>query len=208
MTRLPPFRRTTFLRDDSGATLVEFALVIGLLLVLIFMMFDFGRIANAMVFTQKGVERVARAAIVSAPVCGSVPTTVQRRSGNSSDPGTLCRSAADPCDTYTVTCTANPRTATAGSVPAIMDPFLPAVSTGGTLTFSYESDNYPDSPRIGFVTGPTAPIVSVELSGVRLTMVSPLAGLLGLVSGTQSTLFQNGFTLPTIRVSLPAEDLQ
>ncbi len=208
MSRASPPRRGAFPRDDSGATLVEFALVIGLLLILIFMMFDFGRIMNAMVFTQKGVERVARAAIVTAPVCGGVPTVVQRRSGNTSDPGTLCRSAADPCDTYTVTCTADPRAAPGGSVAAIMDPFLPAVSTGGTLTFTYESDNFPGSPRIGFVTGPTTPIVSVELSDVRLTMVSPLAGLLGLVSGSESTLFQNGFTLPTVRVSLPAEDLQ
>lgn len=203
MRRAGPFRRGRFLRDDSGATLVEFALVIGLLLVLIFMMFDFGRIMNAMVFTQKGVERVARAAIVSPPVCGGVPTSVQRRPGNSSDPGTLCRSEADPCQPFEAVCAVDPRTAAAGSVAAIMDPFLPAVSTGGQLTFSYDFD-----ANIGFVTGPVAPTVSVELADVRLTMVSPLAGLLGLVSGSESTLFQNGFTLPTVRVSLPAEDLQ
>lgn len=56
LLRLQFWRRSVFLRDESGATAVEFVLILPLLLALIFGLIDFGRIG----FVQVSVTAASR----------------------------------------------------------------------------------------------------------------------------------------------------
>ncbi|MGV6803384.1 MAG: hypothetical protein ACWA49_04195 [Ruegeria sp.] len=69
------------------------------------------------------------------------------------------------------------------------------------MQFSYEFD-----PNIGFLGGPFAPMVTVELNLNDFQFVSPLAALANVAGATSSSLSSTaGYS--NFSVSLPAEDL-
>lgn len=197
--------RRRFGADDSGASLVEFSLVIALVLVLFFAILDFGRIGYAFVAGQKAVQNAARLAVVSEPVCTGVPTVhVLKNTTLVEEFGTQCSAASLPCKVEPAyTCAGSGDTATAihAAVQALLPP---GVGVNG-LTYSYTYD-----PRLGFLGGPYTPMVTVEMPVARLPMISPLGPLLQLVGGATGTqLFAGGeFTLPPISVSMPGESLE
>ena len=197
--------RRGFGADDSGASLVEFSLVIALVLVLFFAILDFGRIGYAFVAGQKAVQNAARLAVVSPPVCTGVPTEhVLKNTTTVEEFGTQCSAATLPCKVEPAfTCVGSGTTATAihAAVQALLPP---GVGVGG-LTYSYTYD-----PRLGFLGGPYTPMVTVEMPSASLPMISPLGPLLQLVGGAAgSQLFASGqFTLPPISVSMPGESLE
>ena len=207
---LPARARRRFGGDDSGASLVEFSLVIALVLVLFFAILDFGRIGYAFVAGQKAVQNAARLAVVSPPVC-SIPSShlLDSSQTNATRPwefGTPC--SQGPCDdTQPPPCDPadNADSATAVAIHTAVRPLLPPGVGVTGLTYRYSYD-----PRLGFLGGPYTPRVTVEMPTASLPMISPLGPLLQLVGGaTGSQLFADGeFTLPPISVSMPGESLE
>ncbi len=91
-------------RDETGASLVEYTVVIILFLLVFFAILDFGRLGFNWVMTEKAMQRAARIATVRPPACAGVPE-IHSRQGSSSDPfGTLCRAGAVCVDGGTQSC--------------------------------------------------------------------------------------------------------
>lgn len=216
--RHPTQTRRGFPRDENGASLVEFALVIALVLVLFFAILDFGRIGFAFVAGQKAVQNAARLAAVSPSAClTALPPTHDIATGTTAEFGTNCsvKSAQAPTQSVckaetTIECQGENATATA--IFEAVQALLPPGATRENLYFRYSFDE-----RLGFLGGPYTPMVTVDLvnaqspaEGAWIAMISPLGPLLQLVGGaTGSQLFQNGrFTLPVISVSMPGESLE
>ena len=51
-------------RDESGASLIEYTIVVVLFLLLFFSVLDFGRLGFNWVMTEKAMQRAARIAVV------------------------------------------------------------------------------------------------------------------------------------------------
>jgi Flp pilus assembly pilin Flp len=192
----------SFLADESGGNLVEFALVVTLFLFLLFAIIDFGRIGYAWVGANKATQLAARIATVRPPACPGVPTMNVR--GTSASPpqfGALCRAGAGVCAApATVTCVGSAANPTALEIFNAVRPLVPE-TTIDQMTFSYASD-----PNLGFLGGPYVPMVTVEFTGVQFRFVSQLGAFVTAMTGQASTL---GTTLdmPGMSVSLPGEDL-
>lgn len=83
-------------RDEAGASLVEYTVVIILFLLIFFAILDFGRLGFNWVMTEKAMQRAARIAATRPPACAGVPETIGRTSTATAF-GTLCRSGAGVC---------------------------------------------------------------------------------------------------------------
>jgi Flp pilus assembly protein TadG len=195
-------RVRTFLADESGASLVEFALVVTLFLFLLLAMIDFGRIGYTWVGANKATQLAARIAAVRPPACAGVPTTnVRGTSGASPEFGALCRAGTAICAApATVTCVGNAANPTALEIFNAVRPLVPETAIN-QMTFSYAAD-----PNLGFLGGPYVPMVTVEFTGVQFRFISRLGAVSSAMTGQGSTL---GATLnmPGMSVSLPGEDL-
>ncbi|MFN3938323.1 MAG: TadE/TadG family type IV pilus assembly protein [Gemmobacter sp.] len=192
----------THLRDESGATLVEYAIVMALFLFLLFGLIDFGRLANSVAMAEKAVHIAARTAIVRPPACAGVPLRHERGSATAPGYGTPCRSVPGACAMpAAVICTGSAGNATAVEIFNRVRPLLPAGSTIADLRFRYEPD-----PALGFLGGPYTPIVTVELADIDFVFTTPLGALAG-VAGVPGSTLGGTVVLPTASVSLPAEDL-
>lgn len=204
MTRRVSFRNALrrFRREEDGANLVEFSIVVLLLLFLLFAIIDFGRIANAWVGANKATQVAARIAAVRPPACPGVPQTNQRGALTTPLFGTLCRFGSGTCaDPGPIECSGVAGNATADEVFAAIRPLLPPDTAIGNLRFRYTYD-----PDLGFLGGPYVPMVTVELDGVDFVFVSQLGILLDALTGSGSEL-GGDLAIPTMSVSLPAEDL-
>ncbi|WP_136644773.1 TadE/TadG family type IV pilus assembly protein [Tabrizicola sp. YIM 78059] len=205
--RAPPsVRASAFLRDEGGATLVEFAIVISLFLLIFFGLIDFGRLAYHVVNSERAVHAAARVAVVRPPACLGVPTFVSL-SGSApagTDYGTKCSAGANICQApATITCTGSAANPTAAEVWTQARVVLPPNSTIANLRFTYSYD-----PRLSFLGGPYVPVVTVALEGVDFDFVTPLsalARLAGAAPGGPSP--GSSIPMPAISVSLPGEDL-
>ena len=83
-----------FRRGEAGASLIEYAIVFSVFLLIFFAILDFGRLGFNWVMTEKAMQRAARIAIVRPPVCANVPDSFDLATGSGADLGTLCRSGA------------------------------------------------------------------------------------------------------------------
>jgi hypothetical protein len=187
--RLDPARR--FLREEAGAGLVEYALVILLFLTLLFGIIDFGRLGFAVVSANKANQIAARIAAVRPPVCPGVPTRNLRGADTDATFGTLCRAGTGICAAPNVPpCSGSADNPTAAEIFAAVRPLLPPGAEIADLEFTYSYDE-----NLGFLGGPFVPMVTVELDDVPFNFVVPLGRLTA------------GITLPRMSVSLPGEDL-
>jgi len=194
-----------FRRSEDGASLVEFSLVVGLVLLIFFAILDFGRIGYAFVMGQKAVQNAARMAATRPAACNGLPSRhVLRNTQLAVDFGTSCSDASAPCEPEApVTCAGSAGNPTALAIHAAVRPILPPSVGVDGLTYSYTYD-----PGLGFLGGPYTPMVTVEMANAAVPMVSPLGNLMGLFTTYAQTPFQGDFALPTISVSLPAESLE
>lgn len=197
-----------FAADVAGATLVEFSLVLGVFLLLVFGLIDFGRMGYTHVMAQKATQMAARIAVVRPAVCpfpsalGDPPRHV-RHANATDDFGTMCRKEPGMiCASVSVTCVGSPENATAAEIFDRVAALLPPGATAANLQFRYSSD-----PNLGFLGGPFTPVVSVELVDMRFDFVSPLGALAAFAGATGAEGLDDGFELRAMSVSLPAEDL-
>jgi Flp pilus assembly pilin Flp len=193
--RLPLCRHLSaarrFLRDEAGAGLVEYALVILLFLTLLFGIIDFGRLGFAVVSANKATQIGARIAAVRPPACPGVPTEHARGAATMPTFGTLCRAGTGTCDDPgPITCTGRADDPTSAEVFAAVRPLLPPGAGIDDIRFSYRFD-----PNLGFLGGPYVPMVTVEFAEVPFNFIVPLGRVAGEI------------TLPGMSVSLPGEDL-
>jgi hypothetical protein len=199
-------RSRTFLKDEDGATLVEFAMVISLFLLIFFGLIDFGRLAYHVVTTERAMHAGARIAAVRPPACAGVPLTISLASSApaSTDYGISCNAPGGPfCQNPgPVSCLGDMANPTAAEVWSAVGVVLPPGSDVSNLRFSYTYD-----ARMGFLGGPYVPVVTVEMEDVTFDFITPLAGLAAIAGMTGGSSLQSSITLPSMSVSLPGEDL-
>lgn len=219
-----------FLRSECGASMIEYAIVISLFLLVFFAILDFGRLGFNWVMTEKAMQRAARIAVTRPPVCDDVPETHTRGTNGTVAYGTLCRadggvcadvgrqicvlSATDiDCDTASAS--------TAAEIWCIINPILPSNATPRNIRVSYEYDQ-----NLGFLGGPYTPMVEVAVvteddvadiensAALRFDFITPLPGLAAIVGGGGMTNVadtggspQADIPFPDLSVSMPAEDL-
>jgi hypothetical protein len=206
MTRAPaplPFHRLR--RDEAGATLVEFGIVLSLFLLIFFGLVDFGRLAYHDVIAERGLHAAARVAAVRPPACAAVPEYLSRdpAAPDSVQYGTSCNAGGAICqDPGTISCDGNAANPTAAEIWALVGPTLPPGASISNLRFSYAYD-----PNLGFLGGPYVPVVTLRLQDVGFQFVTPLAGLAVLSGATPGSALDGSMTLPSHSVSLPAEDM-
>lgn len=194
-----------FKRDETGATLVEFAMVMPVFLLLFFGLIDFSRVGFSYVMAGKATERAVRQAVVRAPLCVGVPETNLR--GSNGDPslrfGNSCNIASDLCQfTATVSCSLDITTPGGADIWAEVASMMPSNAAPENLQVSYQYDS-----DLGFLGGPYTPIVTVEIQNLNFEFVTPLGALVTLagVSGTQT--LGDDYAFPSMSASLPAEAL-
>ena len=217
-----------FWADESGASLVEFALVITLFLFLLLAIIDFGRIGHAWVSANKATQIAARLAAVRPQACKGVvsaivPTINDRGSDRSLQFGALCRAGANVCATPApAICSGSALNPTALEIFTAVRPLLPAGTTIDKMQYTYAFNPDTESVRgtyvpLGFLGGPFVPMVTVELGDpplrpddptVPLTFpfISPLWPFVTALTGQSSNLGRRIY-LPVMSVSLPGEDL-
>lgn len=197
-----------FVQDETGATLVEFAIVLSIFLLLFFGLIDFGRLGFHYVNAEKAMQVAARVAAVRPPACPNVPLINVRGtvSGGTLPPdfGTSCRAGANIClNIGTITCPGGEAISdTDDEVWLLVSGALPNDATIQNLKFSYTYDN-----NLGFLGGPYVPIVTVELQNLDFKFVSPLGALVGLAGAVADPTLGADIPFPPMSVSLPAEDL-
>lgn len=202
-----------FLLSEEGASLIEYAIVISLFLLIFFAILDLGRLGFNWVMTEKAMQRAARIAVTREPVCDGVPETFERGTDTTPVFGTLCRAGAGICsDSGQQSCVLNsspvlasmvdfaegcgnvtdPDTAT--EIWCTIWPILPSNATPRNIRISYMFDE-----NLGFLGGPYTPMVEVAVvtaadvgdiensQELRFDFVTPLPGLAALVSGGGTT---------------------
>lgn len=204
-------RIKTFLRDESGATLVEFTLAVVLMLLLFFALIDFGRLSFHWVSVEKATSMAARIAVVRPPACAGVPETYGRGTDVSARFGTNCSASANACTIPAdVTCAGSAGNTTAAEIWARVEPLMPNHATVANLQFRYSPDGDTTNGAntvIGFLGGPYVPTVTVEITGLTFQFVTPLGPLANLATGTQQTGIAGSIPFPSMSVSAPGEDL-
>lgn len=197
------------LRDESGAALVEFAVVAVVFFLVFFALIDFGRIGFVSVMGNKATEMATRIAIVRPPVCAGVPERHERGPAGGFIPprfGTSCRADTGVCiDPGPVTCLGSEAgegagAATAAEIFARVRPLIPADATLANFRFTYSFD-----PRLGFLGGPYNPVVTVDFQAPPFGFITPIGGLTALASpdiDIGDPIFN-----PSFSVSMPGEDL-
>lgn len=195
-------------RDEAGATLVEFAFALALLLLLFFGLIDFGRLAHQWVAAEKATSLGARIASVRPPAClQAVPDSYVRPTGSTLTVpfGTSCTHPSSPCAVpAVVSCTGNMTNATVSEIWGRIAPLLPSGATAANLRFRYAPDY---ARQVGFLGGPYVPAVTVEITGLVFQFATPLGGLADLASGTTGSTISNAILMPAMSASVPGEDL-
>ena len=219
-------------RNEDGASLVEYSIVLALFLLVLFGIMDFGRLGFNWVMTEKAMQRAARIAAVRPPVCANVPE-IHEFGSTGARYGTLCRvgpgtcdpapqracilmSAADYADVDTqAECDAlnTNLSTTAQEIWCILQPILPSNAEPDNIRVSYTFDQ-----NLGFLGGPYTPMVEVSIVTQNNTVtdgdpldfmfLTPLGGMAALAGGVANGVdVGNTIPFPDMSVSLPGEDL-
>jgi len=206
MTFFPKYARIMrYIRDESGAAMVEFAMVSGVFFLLVFQVIDFGMFASNNLMSEKAAEIAARIATVRPAVCAGVPDRYVRGTA-SPEPrfGTSCSAVANACAMpLEATCSGVASNPTANEIWTRIAPTLPSAATISDLTFHYTPD-----PNLGYLGGPYVPIVTVELTLDDYELAFPLRMLARLAGGNAiGSAAQPDFEYRVFSISLPSEDL-
>lgn len=192
-----------FSRDESGAAMVEFAMVSGIFFLMVFQIIDFGIFTSNNLMAEKSTQIAARIATVRPAACTGVP---ERHLRGTASPGprfgTSCSAVPNACAVpTTVNCLGDSNNLTATEIWARIAPTMPSGTQITNLRFIYEAD-----PNLGYLGGPYVPQVTVELTLPAFQLSFPIGALANLAGGGSG-----GFTgSPQYRVfsiSLPGEDL-
>ena len=225
MTRLRHILlRLRFVRDETGAALVEFAVVVALFFLIFFALLDFGRLMYTIVQIEKASQIAARIASVRGPACGNLPASLTNTpaSGTVVQSGTSCDQGTNYCIARSFSCgsitrngsdfpsgtiwshapTVDAANTTVAEIWSRIEVLLPPGTTVDALNFRYDYDQ-----ALGFVGGPYTPIVTVEFDLPEFEFVSPLGGLADFARGGTGAVQTGTIPLPDFSVSLPAEDL-
>ncbi len=206
-------RISIFLADESGAAMVEFAIVSAVFFLAFLQLFGFGLFASSNLMAEKATQLAARIAVVRPPVCSGIPTRITASDLTPAPRfGTNCRNAAGTCSAptpSTVSCSgstlnANDASKTDGEIWLRVRSMLPPDTEITDITFTYAFD-----PNLGYLGGPYTPMVTVDVAVPNDN--SELLSLFQVISAlAQNAGSGSGFTAPQYRVisiSLPAEDL-
>lgn len=193
--------------DDDGATLVEFSVVLGIFLFLIFGIIDFARLGFSNVLAEKATEAAVRMAVVRPVICEGVPV-INRRGliGTLSldlPNGSRCTERANLCVTpTTVRCRGSVDQPQAAEIWAQIRGLMPVNASIENLEFSYAYDQ-----NLNRVGARYAPVVTVEIVNLDFDFISPLGALARLAGVSGESSLGKSFTFPAMSASLPAEDL-
>ena len=197
--------KRSFARDESGTTLVEFAIVMPLFLLILFGLIDFGRMGFEYVMANKAVQLATRVAVTRLPACAGVVTTNTRGTAVFSVPpifGTDCRAGANICAApVPVICNGNMANPTVAEIWGGVSALMPTGSSAANLRFSYAF-----TPELGFLGGPYVPMVTVQITNLNFQFITPLDALAAL-AGTANSGLPGSLPFPALSVTLPAEDL-
>ena len=202
-------RRTLrrFAADERGTTLVELALAIIVFLTLLFGVIDFGRVGYHYVGAERAVMQAARLATVLPPACSSAANfgEITRHPAAIDSPspprmGTRCRKGENVCAVMTpISCAASNGDPEAQIIWAAVSRALPAGATADALTIRYVQDE-----DLGFLGGPYAPRVEIELARVPVTGMS-VFGLASIYGGDDDP--DTSVLLPPMTAVMPGEGL-
>ncbi len=198
------------LRDESGASIVELAVVLPLFLFILFALLDFGRFAFNYVLAQKGMQDAVRTAVVRAPVCGrdgngpQMPVINRRADDEGTDPlgrkcsdGDLCVAPDD------VVCSLEPLDGTADEIWRRIAPLMPPGAAPENVRITYSFD-----PALGFLGGPYRPMVRAEIVDLEFEFVTPLSAIGNLAARANDGSDLGGTAgFFSMEASMPAEDL-
>ena len=198
------------LRDESGASIVELAVVLPLFLFILFALLDFGRFAFNYVLAQKGMQEAVRTAVVRAPVCGrdgngpQMPVINRRADpddivplGQKCSDGDVCVAPDD------VVCSLDSANGTAEDIWDEISRLMPAGAAPENVRITYSFD-----PALGFLGGPYRPMVRAEIVDLDFAFVTPLSAIGNLASGGNGDNDLGGpFSFAAMHVAMPAEDL-
>jgi Flp pilus assembly protein TadG len=195
-----------FAADPSGTTLVEFAVVLPIFLLLLFGLIEFGRMGFEYVMANKGVQMATRLAVTRPPACAGVPTFNARGpvlTGTVPPSfGTNCRAGTDICASpAAVTCAGDLSNATVAEIWSTISPLMPTDAAASNLRFTYTY-----TPELGFLGGPYVPMVTVEIQNLNFRFITPL-GALAAVAGQPDNSLPGTLPFPDLGTTLPAEDL-
>ena len=209
-----------FARDESGTTLVEFAMSISLFLLILFAIMDFARLGYNWVVTEKAMQRAVRIAAVRPPVCAGVPIYHSRDPGASTTygAGTNCGTDGGICTQVDVQCLlSNPDGGstdaqdTADEMWAALQDLMPEGTNEANILLQYSYDR-----RLGFIGGPYVPVITAQVVGASngngfdelpFTFVTPLSSLAATAGASSSGSIPGTIPFPAISVTLPAEDM-
>ena len=223
-------RARRYARDEAGASLIEYTVVIVLFLLVFFAILDFGRLGFNWVMTEKAMQRAARIAVTRPPVCGGVPDTHTRQGSSTAAFGTLCRVGGVCVDGGTQQCvlsagpidcaSAGINSDTATEIWCILQPILPSNATPQNIRMTYSYDQ-----NLGFVGGPYVPMVEVGVvtaadinipnsQELRFDFLTPLPALAAIAGGATTSNLPDtdadnlaDIPFPDLSVSMPGEDL-
>lgn len=196
-----------FWREEAGAVLVELAFVLGIFLLMVFGMIDFGRLGFSYVLAEKATETAVRMSVVRPAICPDVPRVVRRTLLGTLDPGTRngtrCSEAANVCAApATVSCTGSADQPQTAEIWGQIAPLLPVNATPQNLRFSYSYD-----AALNRVGARYVPVVTVDIVDLEYRFISPLGAFSALAGGTGSGDLGASFSFPSMSASLPSEDL-
>lgn len=192
-----------FVREETGAAMVEFAMVVGVFFLLVFQIMDFGMFTSNNLMAEKSTQIAARIATVRPAACAGVPDRYARGTATPAPRfGTSCGAVPNACAMpATVSCTGSATNATATEIWTRIGPTLPGGTSISDLRFTYAAD-----PNLGYLGGPYVPQVSVELTLPAFSLSFPI-GALANVAGGGTGGFSGSPRYRAFSVTMPAEDL-
>ena len=208
--------------NQSGASVVEFAIVSMLFFALVFFIIDMGLIAWQWNNASKAAQVGARLAAVRPAVCPGVPQVFSRRSDitNAGDApaGTNCatqNNSSSVCQQITISCTGTVAQANLptefNEIWTNMGLFLPIGATPANVQFTYQS-----RPELGFINGPWIGMVTVQLGNpdatppvprVPFQFLTPVPYMMAYLSLGGGTGIGGQVLIPPMRSTVPTEDL-
>jgi Flp pilus assembly protein TadG len=182
------------LGDEQGSSTVEFVVVFFAFISMMMFVIEVAIYQYYVASLEKAAEAGVRYAIVSAPAARNVSL---QNGLDGDDWGEACAPVGGSCNTFSTrecrgsfmsTC----RAAQLDEIVAAMRRYNGSIQRRN-VTVTYQNTG------IGFAGGPTAPLVTVSISGVRVS-----TGILGMLIGSDA----NGLrTLPRRAASMTGEDM-